>query len=155
MRTKVLSEWETIKAIILKATYCTLGMTDRKGNPYVVPMNFGLHEQTIYFHSALNGKKIDILKQNSRVCINFVTDTQIRFQNEQVACSYSMKYRSVLCYGNVEWIGDPARKTEALDFIMNQYSDKKFTYHEPSIREVNCWKVFIESFEGRIHAYPF
>jgi len=130
-----------------------MAMADESGNPYVFPLNFGFRDNVIYMHGAHQGKKIDILKKNPRVCINFSTDKILRYQNEQVACSWTMRYRSVLCYGTVEFIEDPDEKRIALDAIMAQYSDWQFTYNPPSIREVNCWKVNVSKIEGRIYGY--
>jgi nitroimidazol reductase NimA-like FMN-containing flavoprotein (pyridoxamine 5'-phosphate oxidase superfamily) len=128
-------------------------MTDLEGNPYLLPMNFGFKDGVIYIHGAQKGKKIDILKVNPQVCVNFSTDHQLRFQSEEVACSWSMRYRSVLAYGRVEFITDPTEKISALDIVMAQYSDRSFRYNPPSIREVNVWKIKVDRFEGRIFGY--
>ena len=128
-------------------------MTDLEGNPYLLPMNFGFKDGVIYIHGAQKGKKIDILKVNPQVCVNFSTDHQLLFQSEEVACSWSMRYRSVLAYGRVEFITDPTEKISALDIVMAQYSDRSFRYNPPSIREVNVWKIKVDRFEGRIFGY--
>ena len=128
-------------------------MTDASGKPYVIPLNFGFRDDVIYMHGAQEGKKIDALKKNPEVCVNFSLDHALRYQSEQVACSWSMKYRSVLCYGKAEFIPDPDEKTEALRIIMAQYSGNDFTFNPPSIREVNVWKVPVEKFEGRVYGY--
>jgi nitroimidazol reductase NimA-like FMN-containing flavoprotein (pyridoxamine 5'-phosphate oxidase superfamily) len=128
-------------------------MSDPDGNPYLIPMNFGYRDGIIYLHGGQKGKKIDILQKNSRVCINFSTDHLLRYQNEKVACSWSMRYRSVLCYGKAEFIDDPDEKTKALNIIMANYSPEAFTYNPPSIREVNVFIVRIEAFEGRSFGY--
>jgi hypothetical protein len=128
-------------------------MVDPEGKPYVVPMNFGFEEDTIYLHSAQKGKKIDALKNNAAVCVNFTTDHVLRYQDEQVACSWSMKYKSVLCYGKVEFIEDETLKRKALDVVMKQYTDREFKYNDPSIREVNCWVVKVRKFDARVYGY--
>jgi len=153
MRSKILTDPGEIRSIIRKCLWCHLGMSDLQGNPYVLPMNFGFLDDTIFLHGAQQGKKITILKQNPVVCIHFSTDHLLRYQNEEVACSWSMKYRSVLCYGTAEFIVDPEEKKAALDVIMAQYTGLRFSYNPPSIREVNCWKVKISRFEGRTYGY--
>ena len=45
-------------------------MADEAG-PYIVPLNFGFSDDSLYFHSAHKGRKIDILKKNPRVCFEF------------------------------------------------------------------------------------
>jgi nitroimidazol reductase NimA-like FMN-containing flavoprotein (pyridoxamine 5'-phosphate oxidase superfamily) len=153
MRLRAITERKEIEEIIGKCRWCHLAMSDPDGNPYVIPMNFGYRDGIIYLHGGQKGKKIDILQKNSRVCINFSTDHLLRYQNEKVACSWSMRYRSVLCYGKAEFIDDPDEKTKALNIIMANYSPEAFTYNPPSIREVNVFIVRIEAFEGRSFGY--
>lgn len=153
MRTRIVTEHAEIIKIISRCQVCHIAMVDPEGKPYLVPMNFGFANDVVYLHSARKGKKIDCLDKNPSVCINFTTDHQLMFQHKEVACSYSMKYSSVLCYGKVEFIEDTELKIKALDIVMKQYTGRKFSYNHPSIREVNCWIVKVERFEGRIHRH--
>ena len=153
MRQRAITSEGEFQEIIAKAQWCHLAMTDLQGMPYVLPMNFGFRDRTIYLHGAAHGKKIDCLKAHPDVCINFSTDHLLRYQNEEVACSWSMRYRSVLAYGKAVFIETPEEKAAALDIIMRQYSDRSFRYNPPSIREVCCFKVPVERFEGRAFGY--
>ena len=68
---------QDIEAIIRQSLVCRLAMTD--GNsPYVVPLCFGYRDQTLYFHGAGQGKKLDILKKNSQVCFEFDLTTGLK-----------------------------------------------------------------------------
>mgnify|MGYP001001334860 CR=1 FL=1 len=64
-----------------------------------------------------------------------------------------MKYRSVIAYGKVEFIIDPVAKIDALNVIMKNYTDRKFKYNDPAIRDVNVFKVNVEKLEGRVYGY--
>ncbi|MFH1160343.1 MAG: pyridoxamine 5'-phosphate oxidase family protein [bacterium] len=153
MRHRTVSSHKEITDIIARCQVCYVAMVAPAGEPYLVPMNFGYADDVIYLHSAQRGKKIDCLKKNPAVCINFTTDHALRYQSEQVACSWSMKYRSVLCYGKVEFIEDLEDKVQALNVVMKQYTEREFTYNPPAIREVSCWKVKVAKFEGRVYGY--
>jgi len=153
MKNRALTNPSEITDIIKKCLFCHVAMVDQNGLPYVLPFNFGYDEGAIYLHSSQHGKKIDILKNNNNVCVAFSTDHLLRFQSEDVACSYSMKYRSVLASGKVEFIEDPDQKMKALNIIMKQYTQKDFRFNPPSIKEVCCWKVKIEKIEGRVYGY--
>lgn len=52
---------EEIMRIIKKCAVMRIRMTDEDGYAYIVPVNFGFEVQgqkcTLYFHSALEGKK--------------------------------------------------------------------------------------------------
>lgn len=139
--------------IIDKCEACYVSMVDQNNMPYVVPLNFGLKDGVIYLHSSQTGKKTDILRQNKNVCIAFSTDHQLRFQHEAVACSYGMKYRSVLVYGQIEFIENAEDKIMAMNIVMKKYVGKDFTYNAPAIREVCVYKVIISEMSGKKLGY--
>ncbi|MEI6888630.1 MAG: pyridoxamine 5'-phosphate oxidase family protein [Bacteroidales bacterium] len=153
MRSRSITQDHEILEIIRHCQWCHLAMVDSGGNPYVIPMNFGFRDNILYMHGAQHGKKISILHQNPSVCVNFSTDHALRYQNEDVACSWSMKYRSVLVYGKAVFITEPEEKIAALKIVMAQYKEKEFTFNPPSIREVNVWKIVVEKTEGRAFGY--
>ena len=153
MKNRKITVQEEIERIIKKCDVCYVAMVDLEGNPYVIPMNFGYKKNCIYLHSSQNGKKIDILKQNNSVCVSFSTDHLLRWQSEKVACSYSMKYRSVLAYGKVEFVTEQEDKIIALNEIMKHYTDKEYKYSDPSVKEVMVFKVNIRKLEGRAYGY--
>ena len=90
MRRRTISDEKEILEIISKSSWCHVAMTDLQGEPYVIPMNFGIRDNVIYLHGARKGKKIDILRSHPSVCINFSTDHLLRAQSEEIACSWSM-----------------------------------------------------------------
>lgn len=153
MKPRMLTNPQEVFDTADKCEVCFVSMATKDGIPYVVPMNFGLHEGTIYLHSAQTGRKIDILKANPNVCVCFTNDHKLRWQNEGVACSYSMKYRSIRAHGTVEFIDNADKKVEALNIVMRKYTGKDFKYNDPSIREVLCWKVNVDEWEGRVYGY--
>ena len=153
MKSKIVDSKTEIAGIIQKCEACNLAMIDLGGNPYVVPMNFGFEDDVLYLHCSRNGKKMDILRQNKTVCVSFSTDHQLRWQSEKVACSYSMKYRSVLISGKVEFVERFEEKQKALDIIMANYTERKYTYSDPAIKDVVVFKVIADKIEGRVYGY--
>lgn len=153
MKNRQLTFKPELEEIIRKCQYCSLSMVDEEGKPYVLHMNFGYRDDTVYFHSARTGKKIDILEKNQEVCIAFSTDHDLRYVNEEVGCSWGMRYRSVLVYGKVEFIEDFAEKEEALRIIMSQYSDFAFQFNKPAVIDVKVYKVRAERMDGRAYGY--
>ncbi len=153
MRAKFITLQRDIDEIIGNCQVCYVGMVDENNLPYVVPFNFGYKDGIIYLHSALEGLKIDILRKNPNVCIVFSADHKLHAQSEQVACSYSMHYRSVQAFGEVEFVDDHDRKIEILNMVMANYTDREFKYNEPSLREVRTYQVKVKSFSGKIFGY--
>lgn len=144
MKTLIHTDAETIDAVIAGCKVCYVGLADTDGTPYVLPMNFGYHAGVVYLHSAQQGRSISILERNPKICLTFSTDHELVFQHPEVACSYRMRSTSVIAWGRVEYEEDFARKAEALDRIMRQYSDKQFHYSDPAVRNVKIWKVKLE-----------
>lgn len=153
MHHRFITDQTEIDAIINKCQVCYVSMVDENNLPYVLPFNFGYINGVIILHSSQKGLKIDILRKNPSVCIAFSTDHQLRHQSESVACSYSMKYRSVLAFGKVEFIDDMDQKVEFMNQVMSHYTDKEFTYNAPSLREVCTYKVNVEKFTAKIYGY--
>ncbi|WP_291529855.1 pyridoxamine 5'-phosphate oxidase family protein [Bacteroides sp. UBA939] len=145
MSTIAITEKAEIEAIIRKCPYCMVGITDLEGNPYVIPMNFGYQDGTVYLHLGPNGSKVKMVEHHPRVCITFCEGHELVYIHQQMACSYSMKSRSVMCRGNVRFIRDMDEKQRALNVIMKQYTNNEFKYGEPAVRNVVIWEVKVES----------
>lgn len=145
---------DEIDQIISRSETCTVAMVDLEGNPYVLPFNFGYKSGKLFIHSGPEGKKIDIWKKNPRVCISFSTDYKINARHEDVACSYSMKYRSVLVHGKVLPITDLDEKARILNIIMEKYSGRAdFTYGKPALANVAVFEIEISRVESRAYLY--
>lgn len=153
MKNRTLSFKPELEEIIHKCQFCNLGMVDPNNKPYVLPMNFGFRDDFIYLHGSRVGRKNDVLSNNPHVCLSFSTDHEIRYVNEEVACSWAMRYRSVLIFGRIEFIEENEEKVNALNIIMAHYTDREFTYNDPAVQDVQVYKVIIEKMEGRAYGY--
>lgn len=154
MKVRVLESLDQKEEIINKCEVCNVAMVDLENRPYVLPFNFAYKDQVLYLHSAPEGRKIDLLNNNNRVCISFSADQKLYHQNENVACSYSMKYKSVLLYGEVSFIEDLDKKKEILNLIMEKYTSRSdFNYSLPALKNVKIMKVPADKMDGRVFGY--
>ncbi len=153
MATNMIKNPAKIREVINKCDVCYVGMIDNEGKPYVLPFNFGYEEGSIYLHMAPQGKKIDALSNNPDVCVAFSTDHELFHRHENVACSYGMKYRSVLAHGRVEFVEDFEEKVRIMNVTMQKYTGKDFSYNAPAIKNVTVCRVMVESIEGRLSGY--
>ena len=135
-----------IESIIRKSLVCRLGLVD-DGSPYIVPLCFGYKDNSLHFHSAKAGRKIEILKRNNEVCFEF--DDNLEVQAGEAACDWGMMYRSVIGYGRASFIEDPEEKRKALDIIMAKYADGAFEYSEKALGKALVIRVEIESMTGK------
>ena len=136
-----------LEGILLSSKICRLGMIDN-GLPYVLPFNFGYHENCIFIHSAPEGKKIDILKKNPLVC--FEVEDHAEIIVDEVACKWSTLYRSVVGYGTVEIVTGFEEKKRGLEIIMKQHEFKgKMEFEPKEVQFVVILKLQIESMTGK------
>ena len=139
-----------IEGIIRKAQVCRLALSEND-RPYIVPLCFGYKDNILYFHSAREGKKLDILKKNNNVCFEIDIDQEL--VKGKKACSCSMKYRSVIGYGRAELIEEIELKRQALNTIMQNYFDGFFKYPDEAVNNTSIIKVEIESMTGKQLGY--
>jgi len=143
---KQIRDIAAIEEILSSAAVCRLGLCE-ENQPYVVPLCFGYEDNTLYFHCSLEGKKLDILRKNNKVC--FEVDIDHEFVKADKACDWGMKYKSVIGFGKAEFIEDIESKRKALDIVMQQYSGGTFEYPEEAIKNTIVIKVEIESMTGK------
>ncbi len=144
---KAITDKKEIERIFREAYICRLGLFDGR-IPYIVPLSFGYRDNFLFFHSALSGRKIDILKKNPAVC--FEIDLPGDIVNSKKACSWSMNYRSIMGEGSAVFLGDEGEKAEALNAIMHHYSEKSNWDFTGKVMERTCiFKVGIENLSAK------
>ncbi|MBT8490798.1 MAG: pyridoxamine 5'-phosphate oxidase family protein [Deltaproteobacteria bacterium] len=147
---KKITDTEVIDNIINRSTVCRLALSETN-LPYIVPVCFGYRSRTLYVHSAQEGKKIDILRKNNNVCVEFDVDHEL--VKADGACTWGMKYRSVICYGTASFVDGDREKREALDVIMAHYSTGSFEYIDKKLADTIIIKIEIESITGKQSGY--
>ena len=143
---KEIKSKEEIESVIQKALVCRLAMADENG-PYIVPLSFGYRDGFLFFHSAKEGKKLDILRKNNKVC--FEIDTDYEIVESEKACKWGMKFKSIIGFGNAFIIEDMESKKTALNVIMRHYSGRSFEFEEKEMNRFVIIKVEIESMTGK------
>lgn len=141
-----ITDREEIEEIIRQAVVCRVAMTDADG-PYVVPVNFGFEDGAIWFHSAREGRKIDALGADPRVCVQI--DLDARLVTSSRACDWAMEYRSVIAFGRAVIVDDPAEKARGLDAIMRQHGGPTGGYGETALARAAVVRIDIESLSGK------
>lgn len=156
------TDFAEIMAILEKCEIVRLAMVD-EGIPYIVPLNFGYGVETteenqangekketvtLYFHSAAEGRKIDILKKNPYVC--FEGDCSVKLTKGQDACSWSTEFESVIGYGRVSFLTEVADKKKALDIMMGRYGfEGTPVYPEELLERMSLYQLTVESISGK------
>ena len=114
--------------------------------PYVLPVNYVFHKGCIFFHCALEGRKLDLLQTDSR--IGFSTAVDIRIEKT------TTRYRCVCGSGTVEIINDPIRKNEVLKAFAARYNAPCFfPISEQKFAHTNVVCIHIEKLTGK-YSHP-
>lgn len=143
---KQMSEEWGVSEVIRRSQVCRLAMSDGQ-QPYIVPLSFGYQDGVLYVHSATEGRKLDMIRNNDRVCFEFETDVEVIENSEP--CNWSMRYKCVIGYGKAAFVGETEEKHKALKIIMNQYSKGEFTFPEGSLSRTVVIKIAIESMSAK------
>ena len=146
---KQLTDSADIERILSSASLCHLSMVD-DGKPYVVPMNFGYANGALYFHSAPEGRKIDVMRKNPDVCFSVIGKYDLK--TGEKACSWTAKYSSVIGTGKASILEDRVEKEKGLAILMAQYSEEEYDFSDEKLDGVVVIKVEIEGMTGKSSA---
>ncbi len=136
-----------LEKILWEEHTCRLGINDDQ-RPYLVPMTFGYKNNNLWFHSAKEGKKIELLKKNNLV--SFEVESQVELIPAEIACKWSIKFYSVIGYGLAHFVQTKGEKEEGLKIIMEKLAGQKpFVFSESALEETVVIRVEIENMTGK------
>jgi len=135
-----------LESILKQALVCRMGLCDGD-HPYVVPMNYGYRDGSVFLHSATEGRKIDVLRWNPNVCLEFETDVELI--PAESPCSFSMKYRSVIASGKAVFLESAEEKAKGLNVIMTHYTGKEFEFPPQALERIVVIRVDLEDCSGK------
>jgi nitroimidazol reductase NimA-like FMN-containing flavoprotein (pyridoxamine 5'-phosphate oxidase superfamily) len=118
---KAIKDKSEVEAVLREATVGRLG-TSRDGTPYVVPVSYVYDDGKIIIHGAKQGKKMEDIASNPRVCFE-VDESEIIASDDP--CNYSYRYQSVIANGTARILEDPNEKLDGLRLLTEKYAPGK------------------------------
>ena len=142
-----------IKKIISDSHCCRLGFCD-EGRAYIVPMNFGFNEiqgrYIFYFHSASEGRKLDLIRKTGYA--GFELDTNYQLKEAKVACDCTASFQSVIGSGKIEIIEEIEEKRKGLMEVMRQSTGRTdWEFPENMVNAVSVFKLTVEEYACKEH----
>jgi nitroimidazol reductase NimA-like FMN-containing flavoprotein (pyridoxamine 5'-phosphate oxidase superfamily) len=140
-------------SIIDAQRVCRLALSDGV-QPYIIPLNYGYSFDggvlTLYFHSANEGKKLEIVKKNNHAC--FEIDNTGQLIPADQPCRYTYKFQSVIGVGKIIFLNTATEKITALTQFMQhqtQQKNKPFTFDQTVLNQTTAYKMIVEQFTGK------
>ena len=102
-----LSQKETLD-IIENSTSGVLALAGDDGYPYAVPISHAYSDGRLYFHSAIEGHKIDSIKRSGKASFCVIS------QDDVVPEHYTTNYKSAIAFGCIRIVENEDEKIEIL-----------------------------------------
>lgn len=135
-----------VDALLQKCEYGILSTVDENGYPYGVPLSYTYMDGSLYFHSALVGKKLDNIKNNDKVSFTVVGEV------EALPSKFSTRYESAVAFGKAAEISGE-EKYKALLAIIEKYSngfmEEGKAYIKSDMDKTKVIKISVEHITGK------
>lgn len=102
--------------VLRRAQFGTLATINEDGWPYAVPMAFALVGNTLYFHSAKRGQKLENLNRDGRASF-----TAVLYANN-VPERFEVIFASAIAQGPVRILTEESERMAAMRAICEKYS---------------------------------
>ncbi len=137
------ASWDFVK----NSEVIRVGVNTEK-RPYIIPLNYVVVNDYIYFHSAKEGRKVDLFSEGLEVTAEL--DKLIKIKEEQKGCSYSCYYQSVMIEGILFKVFEVEEKVDALNKLVEKYATQDFgKVTSKDVKRVFVYKIEVISITGK------
>ena len=154
-RERQVTDYDQILGILDKGMVLHLGLAVND-EPYVVPMNYGYTMENgklvIYLHSAVRGKKLDMMQANPKVF--FAIDCDREPFEGKLPCQYGLVYSSVMGKGIATIVEDVEEKMKAMSILMKTQTGKDFSFDERLVSIVAVIRIDVEEYTAKHRPLP-
>ena len=154
-RERQVTDPQQIRDILDKSKVLHLGLAV-DNEPYVVPMNYGYTYENenlvIYLHSAVRGKKLDMIRSNPKVFFEMDCDLT-PFEGEK-PCQYGLAYSSVMGRGTARIVEDVEEKKKAMAILMKTQTGKDFSFNERLVSIVAVIRIDVAEYTAKHRPVP-
>jgi len=154
-RERQITDQHQIIDILNRAKVLHLGLCV-DNEPYVVPMNYGYtmegEKLVVYLHSAVRGKKLDMIKANPKVFFEIDCDV-VPFEGV-MPCQYGVTYSSIMGRGTAQIVEDVEEKMKAMSVLMQTQTGKEFSFNERLVSIVAVIRIDVEEYTAKHRPLP-
>ena len=154
-RERQVTDPQQIREILDTAQVVHLGLCVNN-EPYVVPMNYGYTMEDgkliVYLHSALRGKKLDMIRANPKVF--FEMDCDRKPFEGNLPCQYGLSYSSLMGRGTAHIVEDVEEKKKAMSILMKTQTDKDFSFEDRLVSIVTVIRIDAAEYTAKHRPLP-
>lgn len=144
-----ITDFQEQLAVMEKCDVCRLAL-NAQGAPYIVPLNFGMEVKNgqviLYFHSAAEGTKLDLIAADNRAGFEMDCGHELIMDHEKQTCS--MAYESIMGSGLIEMVPEE-EKTAALRLLMAHYRQEAFPFNGAAVPRTAVFKLTVSRMTGK------
>lgn len=134
--------------ILKNAEYAVLATINVNGDePYCIPFSPVLVDDTIYFHCAPEGQKLNNIRKNPNVCVTCIGNTELIPEN------YTTAYESAVVTGIASEVEEDKEKIFALKEVCLKFAPSNMENFEKAIKaslhRTTVCKIKINSITGK------
>lgn len=132
--------------LLNRAEYGILSTVGADGLPYGIPVSYCVIENEIYFHCAVEGRKLRNIAHNPQVSFCVVGNTNV------LPDKFSTEYESTVISGKAEEVFD-TEKQKGLEGLLHKYSvghfEKGLKYIEALDHKTKVYRIPISNISGK------
>lgn len=135
-----------IGKILEKNQYGILSTVGQDGMPYGVPLTYIYDKGNIYFHSALEGHKLDNIAYSKKASFCVVGSTEI------LPGQFSTRYESVIAFGEIHELKDEEKETVLLKVVerySEEYIEKGMKYIKGAEAKARVFYLKVDKITGK------
>jgi hypothetical protein len=157
------------REVIDCSQFGVLACVTPEGKPYAIPLSIARAGDSLFFHSATAGSKVEYLPDGQEVALTFVSHAQVpelfspeeltKMVNEPGSASrlgskvFTTEFESACVQGRVYELTDPADKISGLRCICEKFTPDKLAFFEvaayDALKITKVYEIRIESLTGK------
>ncbi len=133
--------------VIDQCEYGVAAFSTGAGEPYCIPLSLVRVRDELYFHCAMEGRKLELMRANPKVCVSFVSS------NVAAKDKFTTYFKSAVVVGTAYEVTEDSAKIEALRALCQKLTPANMEHFdqaiEKSLGRTGVWGIHMEQVTGK------
>ncbi len=135
-----------------RCSHGVVAVSTDEGAPYCLPLSLVRVGHSLYFHGALEGRKLDLMRKHPQVCVTFVGEDTPAFRSPDYYTTY---FQSVIATGFAAEVTDREEKIMALRVLCARLTPAELTEErfrlaiQNSLDHTAVWRIDLQEISGK------